>query len=749
MRSLFRELKDRQVIKVGAVYVIAGWLILQVADLVLENIGAPAWVMQVLMLFLALGLPIVLIIAWAFELTSEGVKKADSGEKSNERVFYVAISFILISIAAWYVYGEFSTDEQKIDGVVMQDAATLADSEDAAEESSIAVLPFESFSTDASDEYFADGLADTLLHKLAQIPSLRVIARNSSFQFKGSNKDIREIGELLSVAYVLEGSVQRQNDQIRIIAQLIDTSDGAHIWSETYDDTLENVFDVQDRIAQAIVGQLSISMNDIEFQRLASHGTKNPEAYEQLLRAAAIRRDRDLDASNVTAETDEVIRLLERAIEADPDYAHAWSSLSDRYSALAFFETNTVQYDTYAALAKEAAETAIELNPEYDDAYANLGFAYWRLSDANNAAIQFRKALELNANNSGAMSGLGLATMRIDPHEAYRLFLGAAMRNPESRSVQRQLSFALQGMGRMDEAFETLSRAAERFPEFNLYYEDLSDLSMETLGRYDLAAEWLSTLLKESPTSHTALADMTGIWYDIGDFERGDAWLAVLQRTHADSDNVPGHTARQHLRRNDANSAIEVIKIASGGDINSRRYVNMTLAACHLQNDIECFDAAVSSLEALIAQLEGAGYGESSRRQVVLALAKSLRADPDSEQETNLRSMLSEIKGWPITYQGGRGVKQSGYLPALLHARLGEPALAIAALNTVFRIDDGGVMTDDEIGMPIERSIFLESLHDEEGYRQWLDDFTARREAMRQKMIQMESAGDIANPNSL
>jgi TolB-like protein len=320
--SFFEELKRRNVIRVGIAYAIAAWIIMQVADLVLENIGAPEWVMQTIMLVLAIGLPLVLIFAWVFEMTPEGLKKERDVDRSQSitRVTGRKLDRVIIgvlTVAVAYLI---------VDKVVLQDRAARsagtagtrapATQPQAVAEAdaspSVAVLPFVNMSDDPGNEYFSDGLTETLLHMLAQLPDLRVAARTSSFAFKGRNEDLREIGDALGVDHVLEGSVRRSGDRLRITAQLIKVADGFHVWSETYDRAMADIFDIQDDVASAISGTLKL--------RLApesSRVTDNADAYALYVEALSMLPLEDGDAFRG-------IRLLDRAIALDTDFAKAF-----------------------------------------------------------------------------------------------------------------------------------------------------------------------------------------------------------------------------------------------------------------------------------------------------------------------------------------------------------------------------------------------------------------------------------------
>jgi TolB-like protein len=244
-------------LRVSIGYVVSCWLLAQVADLVLENIDAPAWVMQTILLVLALGFPVVVFFSWAYEVTPEGVKRESEVDRSQSithvtgRKLDRAIMFTLVLAVAYFAVDKFYLADRRDPAVEPPAAAQVTQAVDEIAPS-IAVLPFVNMSDDASNEYFSEGLSEELLNLLAKIPELRVAARTSSFSFKGQAMEISEIARRLNVAYVLEGSVRRSGDQVRITAQLIKADDGYHLWSDTFDRTLDNIFVIQDEIASEI-----------------------------------------------------------------------------------------------------------------------------------------------------------------------------------------------------------------------------------------------------------------------------------------------------------------------------------------------------------------------------------------------------------------------------------------------------------------------------------------------------------------
>ena len=289
--SFINELKRRNVFRVGVAYVIVAWLLLQVADVVLNNIEAPDWVFQAVLLLVAFGFPFALIFAWAFELTPQGLKKekdivpSDSVAHLTGRKLDFAIIGLLAIAVVFLVVDNYVLREDPAPLVSDQIEPAIQ-----AEEKSIAVLPFVNMSDDPGNEYFADGLSEELLNLLAKIPSLKVIGRTSSFAFKGKNEDLRLIGEALGVTTVLEGSVRKSGERVRVTAQLINVSDGSHIWSDTYDRTLDDIFAIQDDVAAAIIDALQIHVGT---NPTRGRPTDNTEAYALFFQARVLINAKD------------------------------------------------------------------------------------------------------------------------------------------------------------------------------------------------------------------------------------------------------------------------------------------------------------------------------------------------------------------------------------------------------------------------------------------------------------------------
>jgi len=345
--SFFEELKRRNVIRVGIAYVVIAWLIAQVADLALGNFEAPGWVIKTILLVLALGLPVAVFFAWAFELTPEGIKKESDVDrresitpKTGRKLDRVIIGVLVLAVA-YFAVDKFllrSSDRAPVAHqaettapAALQTETTAPAEATAPTEKSIAVLPFVNMSADPDNEYFADGLSEELLNQLAQIPELMVVGRTSSFSFKGKNEDLRSIGTTLGVAHVLEGSVRRQAEKVRITTQLIRVSDGFHLWSETYDRTLENVFAIQDDIAASVARALRLVLDDEARNAMQAVGVRNVDAFVAYQKGYDLYQKAHGDAPTL-ATLAEAHREFERAIELVPEFGAAWWTMTDYYA---------------------------------------------------------------------------------------------------------------------------------------------------------------------------------------------------------------------------------------------------------------------------------------------------------------------------------------------------------------------------------------------------------------------------------
>jgi TolB-like protein len=508
MTSVWGELKRRNVVRVAIAYVIVSWLILQAADVLVPILGLPDWAGRLVFLFLFLGFFLALFFAWAYELTPDGVKREKEVVRSDSVTHVTGrkLDFIIIGVLAIALVF-FAVDKFVLAPVTVHDNALVDALSEENVPQSIAVLPFVNMSSDPEQEYFSDGLSEELLNLLAKIPDLKVIARTSSFAFKGKNEDLRIIGEALGARTVLEGSVRKSGDRVRITAQLIDVSDGAHMWSDTYDRTITDVFAVQDEVAAAIIGALQMHVGAAPTR---GQPTDNPEAYALFLKARIALNSFDA----VNAEI-----LLREAVTLDPSFAEAHEQLAYAYWTLAGSQLRAADGQQ---LMVQSATRALELNP-------NLALAQALHQAGNQERFDWmleieglELAVQQQPNNSQALEALTFDLIESG-------YLGEALRlaerwvelDPLSGAAQARLSDTLFAVGREAEAQAAWDIAAEIDSDATAYGAANIDLiygrDESAIERYELTltkqgfgdVSWVRELITgaRNPDSGQALLD--------------------------------------------------------------------------------------------------------------------------------------------------------------------------------------------------------------------------------------------------
>ncbi|HXV73797.1 MAG TPA: hypothetical protein VD713_03615 [Sphingomonadales bacterium] len=372
MSNLIGELKRRNVFKVGLAYVIVGWVVLQFIDVSAQILDLPKWFGKALYVLLIAGFPVSLVLAWAYEITPQGLKKTKEVDrkksiapKTGQKLNYVIIAGLALALG-YFLW------ERQWGGPVNEVAG--------AREASIAVLPFADLSPGRDQEYFADGISEEILNVLAKIPTMKVAGRTSSFQFKGKNEDLRAIGQQLNVAHVLEGSVRKDANRVRITVQLISADNGFHLWSETYDRELTDVFAIQDQISKAVADALQVQLGSGEGVKPE---TSNLEAYSLYLRARQYLHSRGAD------NLDKAAKLFEAVVILDPQFSSAWSGMSRAYGLLPAYLVNSPETNALYKKGKHAAERALEINAQNAEAYSGLSYINfaeldWAAADKNN-----------------------------------------------------------------------------------------------------------------------------------------------------------------------------------------------------------------------------------------------------------------------------------------------------------------------------------------------------------------------------
>ncbi len=459
-QRFFAELKRRRVFRVMAVYGIVGFVLLQLVDLAVPALLLPEWTYRLVALFLLLGFPVAIVLAWALEMTPEGVRRtveAAPGElteiiaapasKRWPAGVLALVGMTTLLAGVWYV-GRQSAPAAAVDRVAEATPAAGPVS------ASIAVLPFVNMSSDPEQEYFSDGISEELLNLLAKIPELKVAARTSSFSFKDQNLEIPEIADRLNVAHVLEGSVRKADDQVRITAQLIRAEDGYHLWSDTWDRSLENIFAIQDEIAADVAEQLKVTL----LGEAPTVAETDPEAYALYLQARQLNRQ-------VTAEgIERSIELFQRALDIDPEYAAAWAGLAEGRSYEASFALRPI--DEAYSLARDAASEALAIDPGSAEAHAQLGHVELLSNgDVAAAARHYEEAIRLAPTDTDILTEA--VTMlrilgRLD--EAIALQEYALARDPVNATGHFRLGLIYQFAGRLEEAIASTQTALDLSP---------------------------------------------------------------------------------------------------------------------------------------------------------------------------------------------------------------------------------------------------------------------------------------------
>src|SRR5256714_6896769 len=439
--NLFAELKRRNVYKVAVAYAVVGWLLVQAASILFPTFEAPSWAMKVFVVIVAAGFVLALIIAWAFEMTPEGMKRTEDvapNEKIpqwSRRKFAGLILVVTIAAASLLGYQVFRAKPPAPPSVNNSDVPVK----------SIAVLPFESLSEDKANAYFAEGIQDEILTRLSKIADLKVISRTSTQRYKSAPADLKEIAKQLGVANILEGSVQKESGQVRISVQLINALNDSHLWAETYDRKLIDVFQVETDLAQKIATSLEAKLTGREKKEIAARGTINTEAYDAFLHARAL-----LNRQGV-ADLEESIKFSRRAVELDPNYAQAWCMLAFAECQKYFYPDHS---EAQLGRARTATETAIRLAPDSAEAAGALGvFNYYCLHDYDVALAQLEIAHTRAPNNANVLLGIGNVKRRkglLDEsiavqHEASRL-------DPLNEDIWVNIGRGYRGLRRFGEA---------------------------------------------------------------------------------------------------------------------------------------------------------------------------------------------------------------------------------------------------------------------------------------------------------
>ncbi len=458
LRKFLIELKRRNVYKVAIAYAVVAWLLMQVASQIFPFFEIPNWAVRLVVLLLVIGFPVAVILAWAFELTPEGIKRAEDvdrpaehGLKSRAWIYIAAIG-AAFSIGLFFV-GRF-TASRTLSGESGQPSAPAASTP----QKSIAVLPLLNESGDPGDEYFSDGLSEELIAALAQISGLKVIGRSSSFRFKDRKEESKTIGEKLGVTTLLEGTVRKQREKVRIVAELINAADGIELWSRTFDREVKDIFAVQAEIAKAVAASLELTLLGTKDAAATNASTKSVEAHNAYLQGHFYFARRNLE------DYRRAVGFFDQAIRLDPNYALAYAERSEAWTFIA--DLSNEQQKEARAAARKDAENAVAIDPDLAEAHAALGwvrfFAEWKFTEG---LAELRRAKELSPGNPTANDLLARVVVYLGQiHEAETLARQAIELDPLAYLARGNLARILVAEGKLDEADAAARKAAELQP---------------------------------------------------------------------------------------------------------------------------------------------------------------------------------------------------------------------------------------------------------------------------------------------
>ncbi|MEM7431745.1 MAG: tetratricopeptide repeat protein [Pseudomonadota bacterium] len=567
--SFFEELKRRNVIRVAIAYVVTAWLLIQVAETIFPLFGFDDTPARITVIVLVVGFIPALIVAWVLEFTPDGIKfdsevdhSAASQVKSGKRFDRVVIVLLAVAVTYFAVDKLIFSETRELQIAEEAREQGFADAQqDIIDNRSVAVLPFVNLSAGEDNEYLSDGITEEILNSLSRLPGLRVPGRTSSFAFRGSTESIQTIGEMLSVGTILEGSVRRSGDKIRVTAKLIKVADGYQLWSENYDQEMTDIFEIQDNIARNIVDKLRITLVDTEIRTSPSRRASDWKAYDLFLNGKyhAQRFSKN--------DLEEAIVYFEQALELEPDYARAYAGLAYAYGSLRYF--GHVPPDTVTEEFRFSVKRALELDDDLGDAHFSNGQLLYNTEwDFAGAEAAFERAIELDPSNSwirGLYAFLLATTGRLDA--AMQQAEQAEFLDDRSAAAIAQLGWMALYAGDNEAALDAADRALAFGPNFVNAYElrghahfragrlaagiaameeavRISDfpIVLGTLGRMygdtartENAQAILNQLLERSEREYVPSAVIANVYVGLDEFEEANNWM---QKAIADREGI-------------------------------------------------------------------------------------------------------------------------------------------------------------------------------------------------------------------
>jgi TolB-like protein/cytochrome c-type biogenesis protein CcmH/NrfG len=746
--SLIAELRRRNVFRVGAAYAIVAWLLIEVASVILPALRLPEWTLTFLVFLVAVGFPLALIFAWAFELTPEGIKReanVDRAESITHRTGRKLDFAIIGLLAIAVVY--LAVDKFVLEAEPEQPSV--------AREKSIAVLPFANISPDPEDAYFADGIHDEVLAQLSKIRDLKVISRTSVMGYKGESRPpLPKIAAELGVANILEGSVRLAGNQVRITTQLIEAESDTHLWTETYDRelTAANIFSIQSDVAKTVANALQAALSPQEEHQLNTVPTENMAA----LKAYFLGTQRL--AREPAAAAVEAVDYFQRAMELDPGFALAYVGLADSYSLQMYL--GSLASEEGLKRAQAAADKALALDDQLGETHKSLAQIKWWKGDEEGAELAFRRALELNPNYVPAYTSYSdLLRIELDRYEeSLTLLRKAAELDPLSAAVIHRPGHALDALGRFDEALAWLERALEVDPSYAHTYITILAWLERALevdpsyahtyitigehyalvsGRLDEAVVWYARGISLDPGNPLDSSALGMLFLDLGDFDRAESWIG--QSIELGPESVWPNIAMQllHLYRDEEALALDYARRAFALD---PLFVPLLLRDHELRAGR--YPEARALYEKSYPELlkdDDPKVGSMNYQPAIdlaLVLAKSGEQD---RADLLLNRSLQYIQTLPRLGEAGYGIAD-----VEIYALQGDKQKALSALRQA--IDEGWRTLWWYF---LKRDLSLESLHGEPEFQAMIAEIETDMAAQLKRVREMERRGGLAFPAEL
>jgi TolB-like protein/Tfp pilus assembly protein PilF len=545
--SIIQELKRRNVFRVGIAYAIAAWLLLQLTDVLIDLLGLAEITGKYVILLILIGFIPALIFAWAFEMTPEGLKREKDVDRTQSitphtgrKLDFVIIGVLVIALG-YFVADKFLLSSAPAPESTSQAAESSEPEQKALE--TIAVLPFVDMSPDGDNEYFSDGLTEELLNILAQIKELQVAGRTSSFAFKDQNEDLRSIGEKLGVKTILEGSVRKDQagQKVRITAQLVNVENGFHLWSETYDRDLKDIFAIQDEIAHEVAAALRITLLGEDEQRLATRATTELSAYEMYLQGL-----QQLNGSSYSSLRS-AEELFSNSVELDPAYTPA--RIGQTRAMLELVGTGALSRQEYIDRATPVLKDILAADPNNADALVLNASVYAFQDDPEELFLELDRALVADPRNTEALQGMGnFVFFDGDTDKGLQYLHEAERLDPYSTSVMWDLCSRYGFLMQPEKATPYCERIGTIQPDNPQQYYGLA-MASRNVGNLGASQVWDIKAVQIDPEDHELPAQLATVWLDLGDMEQAEIWLQKAEEISADkTGSVAARIMLMHYR---------------------------------------------------------------------------------------------------------------------------------------------------------------------------------------------------------